>query len=69
MGRFPGAVVGAFVITILAELLRPVGYLRFVVLGAIVIAVIVAMPQGLVGVYDMAVLYGRRIFRKKPVSG
>lgn len=69
LGRFPGAIMGAFVITILAELLRPVGFLRFVILGAIVIAVVVAMPQGLVGVLDVAARYSKRILRQRPTPG
>jgi len=63
LGRFPGAVMGAFVITVLAEVLRPLFYLRFVVLGAIVVTVMVAMPQGLVGIFDAVGPYAGRAFR------
>jgi branched-chain amino acid transport system permease protein len=50
LGRFPGAVIGAFVITFTSEALRPLLLLRFVILGTIVIAVMIAMPQGLMGI-------------------
>ena len=52
LGRFPGAVIGAFTITLANEFLRPAGLLRFVILGAIVIVVMILMPQGLMGIPD-----------------
>ncbi len=50
LGRFPGAVLGAFSITVLNELLRPTGVFRFVILGIIVIATMIYMPKGLMGI-------------------
>jgi len=52
LGRFPGAVIGAFTVTLASEFLRPAGLLRFVILGAIVIVVMIFMPQGLMGIPD-----------------
>ena len=45
--KFPGAVIGAFVIMIASEYLRPLMHWRFVILGTMVVAVMVFMPQGL----------------------
>jgi branched-chain amino acid transport system permease protein len=52
IGRFPGAAIGAFTIIPLAEFLRLTGMFRFVVLGAIIVLIIVIMPQGLMGIVD-----------------
>jgi len=50
MGRFPGAVIGAFIATLLNELLRVAGIYRLVIFGAVVIVVVVLMPEGIMGV-------------------
>lgn len=47
MGRFPGVLLGAFLITIGNELLRGVGEYRLLVLGAVVIASMIWLPQGI----------------------
>ena len=50
LGRFPGAIIGAFTITALVEGLRPIGTLRFVALGAIIVGTMIYMPGGLMGI-------------------
>jgi len=50
MGRFPGAAIGAFIVTFLSEALRPLEEYRLFIFGAIVVAVIVLLPEGLMGV-------------------
>ncbi|GAF94985.1 unnamed protein product, partial [marine sediment metagenome] len=44
LGRFPGAMIGALVITFVNELLRATGPYRFIILGVIVIAIMMHMP-------------------------
>lgn len=56
MGRFPGAIIGAFVITISNELLRDAGQFRLLVLGIAVVVVMLALPNGL---FDLRRLFGR----------
>ncbi len=68
LGRFPGAVVGAFVITGLSEALRPLLLLRFVILGAIVIAVMIAMPEGLMAIPERVGSFIRRTFGGRHVE-
>jgi len=48
IGRFPGAVLGAFVITIGNELLRDAGQYRLLLLGLGVVLVILFLPNGVV---------------------
>lgn len=52
MGKFPGAAIGAFIVTFLNEFLRPVGGYRLFIFGAIVVLAIVLVPEGLMGVVD-----------------
>lgn len=65
VGRFPGAVIGAFVITFISESMRGLGLMRFVILGAIVVAVMIALPQGLMGIPDLVRPFIRRIFGRR----
>jgi len=53
MGRFPGALIGAFVVYFLSEALRPLGRYRLVVFGAIAVLSVVFMPQGLMGIFNL----------------
>lgn len=49
MGRYPGAVLGALVFTFVNDYLRVADSVRLIVLGAIIIVAIIAMPEGFVG--------------------
>jgi len=49
MGKFPGAAIGAFIVTFLNELLRPLEEYRLLIFGAIVVVLIVLVPEGLMG--------------------
>lgn len=71
LGMFPGAAVGAFVITIINEILRPTLEWRLVILGAIVVVTMIFMPKGLMGIPDMLQRLYRRVRSrqaKSPVS-
>lgn len=48
LGRFPGAILGAFIITIGNELLRDTGQYRLLLLGVCVVLVILFLPNGAV---------------------
>jgi branched-chain amino acid transport system permease protein len=48
IGRFPGVLVGAFVITLGNEALRGFGQYRLIILGLVVIATLLFLPNGLV---------------------
>ena len=47
MGKFPGAVLGAFAITIANEFLRDFGEYRLLILGVLVVVVLLYLPNGL----------------------
>ncbi len=48
LGRFPGAILGTFIITIGNELLRDAGQYRLLLLGVCVVLVILFLPNGIV---------------------
>lgn len=57
MGRFPGVILGVFVVMIGNELLREFGQYRLLILGIAVVAVVIWLPDGLGGL--VARLRGR----------
>jgi branched-chain amino acid transport system permease protein len=48
LGKFPGVLIGAFVITLGNEWLREFGQYRLIILGLLVIITLIALPNGLV---------------------
>ena len=46
-----GPILGAAILTILPEALRPVGGFEPILTGALIIAIVVFMPQGLLGIF------------------
>ncbi len=68
MGRFPGAVIGAFVVIFLNNTLLRIGEFRLLILGAIVVVVMIAMPQGLMGITDIVRSFIRRKHNGKDAS-
>jgi branched-chain amino acid transport system permease protein len=51
LGRFPGAVIGALITVFLSELLRPLETYRLLIFGAMVVFLVVKMPQGITGFF------------------
>ena len=51
LGRFPGAVIGAIITVFLSELLRPLEIYRLLIFGAMVVFLVVKMPQGITGFF------------------
>lgn len=49
IGRFPGAMIGAFITVFISEWLRPLETYRNVVFGAMVVVLVIFMRQGIAG--------------------
>ncbi|MDA3789473.1 MAG: branched-chain amino acid ABC transporter permease [Desulfobacula sp.] len=49
IGNFPGALIGAFITVFISEWLRPLETYRNVVFGAMVVLLVIFMPQGITG--------------------
>lgn len=52
IGKFPGAEIGASIVTFSNEFLRPLGEYPLFIFGAIVVLAIVLVPEGSMGVVD-----------------
>lgn len=50
MGAFPGAMIGSFIVTFASDYLYVVEVFRLVIFGAIVVALCVTMPGGIMGI-------------------
>jgi len=69
LGVYPGAAIGAFVITIANELLRPTLSWRLVILGMFIIFTMIFMSKGLMGIPDVfRSLYRRRLRQRSDRS-
>ncbi len=49
VGKFPGAIVGSFITIALNEMLSPLGSYRPMILGALVVILVLLLPDGIVG--------------------
>ena len=52
MGRFPGALIGAFLVIIGNELLRAADTYRLLILGIVVVLTVLLLPNGLVTIAE-----------------
>ncbi len=52
VGKFPGAVIGAFITIAINEMLSPLGSYRPIILGAMVVILVLALPDGIVGLFE-----------------
>ncbi len=66
IGRFPGAVLGAFIVTIANELLRSAGNYRLLLLGLAVVVTVLLLPNGIVSLQERFGRRGRRPQGAKP---
>lgn len=55
LGTLRGAILGAFLLTALPEVLRPIADYRYTVLGLVLVVIVMVAPDGLIGVLDRGV--------------
>lgn len=68
IGRFPGALIGAFVVTILDIFLRPLGVYRLIIFGGLVILTTIFFPKGIMGVLEYFSELYKRAKKKKATA-
>ena len=51
LGHFPGAILGAFLVVAGSELMAPLGAYRAVTMGALVVILVLALPDGVMGLF------------------
>jgi len=49
VGKFPGAIIGSFITISINEMLSPLGPYRPIILGAMVIVLVLLLPDGIIG--------------------
>ena len=49
LGHFPGTIIGAFLVVASSELMSPLGAYRAVTMGALVVILVLALPNGVMG--------------------
>jgi len=64
LGKFPGAVIAAFIFTFINEYLRPLQVFRPIIFGGVVIVAIIFVPQGVGGILSYISHFYRRISDK-----
>jgi len=66
IGQYPGAVLGAIITVTLDEVLAPLGEYRVVTMGALVVILILLLPDGFIGLFRKAALVRRKSGRADP---
>ena len=51
LGHFPGAIIGAFIVVAGSEFMAPLGAYRAVTMGALVVVLVLALPNGIMGLF------------------
>ena len=64
MGKFPGAIIGAFIITFLNDALLATGVFRQVILGGIIVITMIYLPGGMMEVPELI----RGFIRKRGIK-
>lgn len=67
MGKYPGAIIGAFIITFLNDALLATGVFRQVILGAIVVITMIYLPGGMMQVPEMVRGFIRKRNRRREI--
>ncbi len=52
LGHFPGALIGSFLVVVASELMAPLGVYRAVTMGALVVILVLALPDGVMGIFS-----------------
>ncbi|MCI8465626.1 MAG: branched-chain amino acid ABC transporter permease [Lachnospiraceae bacterium] len=68
LGNLTGSVIGALLLTILPEVLRPLMVWRQVIYGALLVVVILGKPSGLLGNVNLKHIRQRELFRRQSPS-
>jgi len=59
--KFAGPILGAFILTMLPEVFRPLQEYRPIIFGALVITIVFFLPQGLIALPERVLSWGKKI--------
>jgi len=65
LGSLSGSLIGTAVITLVTELFRPISQYRMLIYGAVMVIIMVARPEGIMGQHELGPRLIRSIFQKK----
>lgn len=65
LGSLSGSLIGTAVITLVTELFRPISQYRMLIYGAVMVIIMVARPEGIMGQHELGPRFIKSIFRRK----
>jgi len=65
LGSLSGSIIGTAVIGIVTEVFRPISQYRMLIYGAIMVIIMVARPEGIMGQYEIGPRLLKRLFSRK----
>jgi branched-chain amino acid transport system permease protein len=65
LGSLSGSLIGTAVITLVTELFRPISQYRMLIYGAVMVIIMVARPEGIMGQHELGPRFIRSLFQKK----
>jgi len=68
LGSLSGSIIGTTVIGIVTEVFRPISQYRMLIYGAIMVIIMVARPEGIMGQHEVGPKLFRSLFSRKTVN-
>ena len=68
LGSLSGSIIGTTVIGIVTEVFRPISQYRMLIYGAIMVIIMVARPEGIMGQHEVGPKLFRSLFYRKTVN-
>ena len=65
LGSMSGCLLGSAILTLVTELFRPISQYRMLIYGLVLVVIMVARPEGLLGQNELSWSYLKRLFRRK----
>lgn len=65
LGSLSGSLIGTAVITLVTELFRPISQYRMLIYGAVMVIIMVARPEGIMGQHELGPRFIKSLFQKK----
>lgn len=68
LGSLSGSLIGTAVITLVTELFRPISQYRMLIYGAVMVVIMVARPEGIMGQHELGPRFIKSLFKRKDAS-
>jgi branched-chain amino acid transport system permease protein len=64
LGSLSGSLIGTAVITLVTELFRPISQYRMLIYGAVMVIIMVARPEGIMGQHELGPRFVKSLFKR-----